>query len=249
MACRAPVPSLTRWILWRAALPNQRDAPGRGLHASLPWHLCGQPGLNPRTLPAGALCRPWPGTPGEFLDEALHMGIDHITGLCQMLTWRRHVVPVLHTGARRGEVTDIAAQRDDAKRCPQFLPGDVSGSVVRDVQPLPAQQCHHVRRCRGVWLRSRRGDLHLEATLCRQVLTIRCREDTFGGIVRTQKYKSARHDPFSSFLAPGLALMVRLFPVVSLTIPSTNVSPCLAETMQWHVPPSGASVTEHRESP
>ena len=50
MAYRAPVPSsLTRWILWRAVLSNQRDAPGRGLHASLPWHLCGQPGLNPTT--------------------------------------------------------------------------------------------------------------------------------------------------------------------------------------------------------
>jgi hypothetical protein len=126
------------------------------------------------------------------------MSIDRITGVCQMLTWCRHVIPVLHAGVRWDEVTDIAAQRDDAKRCPQCFPGDVSGSMVRDVQPLLAQQCHHARRYRGVRLRARRGDLHLEATLCCQVLTIRCREDTFGGMVRTHKHKSATHGPLSS---------------------------------------------------
>jgi hypothetical protein len=157
-----------------------------------------------------ALCLPGPGTLGEFRDESLYMGIDIIMGLCQMVTWRRHIVPVLHAGVRWGEVTDIAAQRDDAKSCPQFFPGDVPGSMVRDVQPLPAQQCHHARRCRGVWLRARRGDLHLEATLCRQVLTIRCREDTFCGIVRTQKHNSATHRPFSpawvGFSPPAISL-------------------------------------------
>ena len=80
-------------------------------------HRPQRPILAPAPSLRRALCLPGPGPLGEFRDEALHMGIDHITGVCQMLTGSRHIVPVLHPGVRRGEVTDIAAQRDDAKRC------------------------------------------------------------------------------------------------------------------------------------
>ena len=78
-----------------------------------------------------------PSTPFELRNwlgkEVLHMGVNDITGLYQMLTRRRHVVLVLHAGAWWGKVTDIAAQRDDAERYPSLFPSDVPRSMVRDI--------------------------------------------------------------------------------------------------------------------
>src|SRR5215475_6186746 len=100
--------------------------------------------------------------------------------------------------------------------------------MVRDVQSLSVQQGYHARRRSGIWFCSRRGDLHLEVVLCRQVLTIGCREDTFGGIVRTQKQNGATHGPFpATATCPSGArtLTSCLSPCATHTC-TTTVSPC-----------------------
>src|SRR5262245_52710468 len=100
--------------------------------------------------------------------------------------------------------------------------------MVCDVQPLSMQQCHHARGRSGVWFRSRRGDLHLKVVLCRQVLTIGCREDTFGGIVRTQKQNGATHGPFppTATCPSGARTLTSCLSPCTTHTRTATVSPC-----------------------